>query len=118
MAGMNLAMEIFEAIEADVGRENAWKVAKAVDTVVVRMEEKTHAHSLARKVEIKDELKRELRDELATKADLADVRSALKGDIASLKLRTTVQFLVTIFVIVLLNPQALQLLGRMLGLLK
>ena len=125
MTSMNLAIEIFEAIESDVGHDSALKVAKSVDAVVVRLEEKAREHSFARKAEIKDELKKELRDELATKADIADVRTEmsemraeLKGDIANLKLRTTVQFLVTIFVIVLFNPQALQLLGRMLGLLK
>jgi hypothetical protein len=103
MVGMNLAIEIFEAIEGEVGHD--------------------------RKVEIKDELKTELRDELATKADLAndraelkgdiaDLRAALKGDISSLKMRTTIQFVVTLFVIVLMNPQSLQLIGRMLGLVK
>jgi uncharacterized protein YlxW (UPF0749 family) len=140
MTGMNLAIEIFEAIESDVGRDNALKVAKSVDAVVFRLEEQAREHSYARKVEIKDELKTELRDELATKADLAndrtalkgdiadfrtaiksdiaDLRAALKGDIASLKMRITIQFVVTLFVIVLMNPQSLQLIGRMLGLVK
>lgn len=129
MASMNLAIEIFEAIEGEVGHDRALRVAKSVDAVVLRLEEKSREHSLARKVEIKSELKQEMRDELATKADLADLRTALKGDVADLrtelkgdiarlKLQTTVQFLVTIFVIVLLNPQALTLMGKMLGLLK
>lgn len=140
MASMNLAIEIFEAIEGEVGHDRALRVAKSVDAVVLRLEEKSREHSLARKVEIKSELKQEMRDELATKADLADLRTALKGDVADLraelkgdvadlrvelkgdiarlKLQTTVQFLVTIFVIVLMNPQALTLIGKMLGLLK
>lgn len=143
MSTMNLAPEIFEAIEGEVGHDRALRVAKSVDAVVVRLEEKAREHSFARKVEIKDELKQEMRDELATKADLADVRTEmanmrtelkgdiaatkadlaevrteLKGDIASLKLRMTIQFLVTIFVIVLMNQQALPVLGKMLGLLK
>ena len=125
MDGMNLAIEIFEALESEVGHDRALKVAKSVDAAVNRIEEKSREHSFARKTEIKQELRTELRDELATKADLAnvrtelaEVRAELKSDIASLKLRTTVQFLITIFVIVLVNPQALQLIGRMLGMLK
>jgi hypothetical protein len=101
--------------------------------VVFRLEEQARGHSYARKVEIKveikDELKTELRDELATKADLAhdraalkgdiaDLRAELKGEIASLKMRTTMQFLVTLFVIVFMIPQSLQLIGRMMGLVK
>jgi len=129
MTSMTLAIEIFEAIESNVGRDSALKVAKSVDAVVFRLEEKARGHSFARKTEIKDELKTELRDELATKADLANDRAALKGDIAdlraelkgdivNLKLRATIQFVVTIFVIVLMNPQSLQLIGRMMGLVK
>lgn len=118
MTSMTLAIEIFEAIESNVGRDSALKVAKSVDAVVFRLEEKARGHSFARKTEIKDELKTELRDELATKADLANDRAALKGDIVNLKLRATIQFVVTIFVIVLMNPQSLQLIGRMMGLVK
>ena len=147
MNTMNLAMEIFEAIEGQVGHDQALRVAKSVDAAVVRIEEKAREHSLARKVEIKDELKQELRDELSTKVDLANTRSELKQDIANLraelkqdiadlraelkqdianirselkdlKLRTTVQFLITIFVIVMMNQNALALLGKLLGLVK
>lgn len=158
MNTMNLAMEIFEAIEGQVGHDQALRVAKSVDAAVVRIEEKAREHSLARKVEIKDELKQELRDELSTKVDLANTRSELKQDIAGLraelkqdianlraelkqdiadlraelkqdianirselkdlKLRTTVQFLITIFVIVMMNQNALALLGKLLGLVK
>ena len=136
MSTMNLAMEIFEAIEDQVGHDQALRVAKSVDAAVVRIEEKAREHSLARKVEIKDELKQELRDELSTKVDLANTRSELKQDIAGLraelklgianirselkdlKLRTTVQFLITIFVIVMMNQNALALLGKLLGLVK
>lgn len=136
MNTMNLAMEIFEAIEDQVGHDQALRVAKSVDAAVVRIEEKAREHSLARKVEIKDELKQELRDELSTKVDLANTRSELKQDIAGLraelklgianirselkdlKLRTTVQFLITIFVIVMMNQNALALLGKLLGLVK
>ena len=140
MSTVNLAMEIFEAIKGQVGDDQALKVAKSVDAVVVRIEEKAREHSFARKAEIKDELKQELRDELATKADLAnsssalkqdiaavrvelkqdiaDLRVELKQDIANLKLRTTVQFLITIFVVVFMNQNSLVLIGRLLGLVK
>ncbi len=147
MSTVNLAMEIFEAIKGQVGDDQALKVAKSIDAAVVRIEEKAREHSFARKAEIKDELKQELRDELTTKADLANTRSELKQDIADLraelkqdianlraelkqdianvrselkdlKLRTTVQFLITIFVIVMMNQNALALLGKLLGLVK
>lgn len=108
-----------------VGHDRALKVAKAVDTVIVRIEEKAVEHSFARKAEIKDELKKELRDELATKADLADMRTELKTDIANVRVeivnlrsRMTIHLVVVFCAIAITNTQSLQLIGRLLGLLK
>ena len=59
------------------------------------------------------------------KQDIANLRAELKQDIANvrselkdLKLRTTVQFLITIFVVVFMNQNSLVLIGRLLGLVK
>ena len=42
----------------------------------------------------------------ATKADLADFGTAIKGDIASLKRQMSIQFLATLFAIVVVNMLA------------
>lgn len=79
--------------------------------------------------EAKVELKQEMRDELSTKEDIANLRTELKDDIASLRTemvrmearldrKFTILWLITLFVIVFLNQNALEFLARVLGLLK
>ncbi len=91
-------------------------------------------------LEVKEALKSELRDELATKADIAELAGVTKADIAELagatksyiaKLEGTmhadiaklegkmnVRFVATIAVILFVNKDALMLMAHLLGLVK
>ncbi len=71
-----------------------------------------------RKLEAKEELKVELRDELATKADIARLEGATKADIAKLDKKFTVYFMATIFTVIFLNQNALEFLAKLIGLIK
>lgn len=88
------------------------------------------------KLEVKEELKTELRDELATKADIAELAGATKADIAELagatkeaiaEMKTDIaklegkmnaRFVATIAVILFVNKDAIMLLAHLLGLVK
>lgn len=70
-------------------------------------------------------MKRELRDELATKEDIANLRGEVKEDIARLDgkidtLRSDMKlyFAMVIAVVVIVNKDAFTLLGQILGLVK
>jgi len=60
-------------------------VAESIEASLVLIEEHSREIATQRKLEAKDEIKQEMRDELATKEDLANLRSELKDDIASLR---------------------------------
>lgn len=116
------------------------KVAESIEVSLAHIEKRSHEIAAQRKLEAKDELKHELRTELATKEDLANLRTELKEDIANVRtelkedianLRTdmirmearlerkfTILWLITLFTIVFLNQNALQFLARVLGVLK
>jgi hypothetical protein len=69
------------------------------------------------RIEYKDDLKA-IRAEMATKADLAELRAELRGEFKSLRLEMKLYFLIMIFVIFLTNPKAIDLIARIFGILK
>lgn len=104
-------------------------VAKSIETSLSHIEERSKEIAIQRKLEAKEELRVELRDELATKADLAKVEGSLREDLAKLEgrmdarfermdKRFTLLFAVTIFTIIFLNQNALEFLARLLGLVR
>jgi hypothetical protein len=50
----------------------------------------------------------------ATKADIADV----KGEIKAVRLEMKLYFIILLFVIILSNPKALELIGKLIGIIK
>ncbi len=125
---MNIPFEVFDLLEKRLGREDALAVAKSIEASLSHIEERSKEIATQRKLEAKDELKRELRDELATKEDLAKLEGSLREDLAKLEGRMdarferldkkfTVYFLVTIFTVIFLNQNALEFLARLLRLL-
>lgn len=125
MAHMNLPIEVFDVFDRKFGREDAIELTKAIESSLTHIEERTYALVTQRKLEAKEELKVELRDELATKADIAnlkleiaDVKLDLKQDIARLDKKFTVLWLVTIFSVLIVNQNALEFLAKLLGLIK
>lgn len=125
MANMNLPIEIFDVLDRKLGRDDAMTVAKSIESSLSHIEDRSREVAAQRKLEVKEELKIELRDELATKVDIADVRTELKGDIAELRTdfvkldkKFTVLWLITIFTVIFLNQNALEFLAKLLGLIR
>jgi len=120
-----ISIEIYRLLEEKLGKEEAAKVASAIEVGFEAIEKKAEAVALQKKLELKDELTKEL----ATKADLQIVRADLKTDIARLegKIETdiarldrkfTIMFIILFFTIIFLNQNALEFLARILGLIK
>lgn len=151
---MHIPLEVIDLLEERLGREEGRKVAGAIEAALETVEARSFELAAQRKIEVREELRQEMRELLATKEDLADLRAELKEDIAQVRqelggvrselkediatLRTgivglgarmgskfaqldkkfTVLWLVTLFVIVFLNQNALEFLARLLGLMK
>ncbi|MBF0567033.1 MAG: hypothetical protein HQK89_17545 [Nitrospirae bacterium] len=64
----------------------------------------------------------ESKKELATKSDLVNLKTELKADLQLLEIKLEsklrLYFLILAFLIILTNPKALDLLGKLLGLVK
>jgi hypothetical protein len=125
MSTMNLPLEIYDMLERKLGRDDAMTVAKSIQDSLGHMEQRGLEISFQRKTEAKEELKHELRDELATKADIEALRGGMKveiqafrTDMAKLDKKFSMMFLSLAFLIVLMNRDALTLLGQMLHLVR
>lgn len=136
MAAMNIPIEIYDLLERRLGRDDAMAVAKSIEASLSHIEERSREIAVQRKLEAKEELRVELRNELTTKEDLANAKSELRAEIAELRtelkaeiaeVRTelarldkkfTVLWLTTIFAVIFVNQNALEFLARILGLIK
>lgn len=120
--GMNLPLEIYDVLERKLGRDDAMSVAKSIQDSLTLIEDQSREIASQRKLEVKHELKVELRDELVTKSDLEAVRLATKADIelsiAKLDKKFTVMWLLTMFLIILINQDALRLMAQLFGLVR
>lgn len=112
------------------------KVANAIDVLIAHIEARGHEIAARLELEARGELKRELRDELASKEGITTLRGELreeiakvrneiaslcgemKGGFAKLEKKLSVQWLITLFVIILLHQNAIETLARLFGLPK
>ncbi len=69
-----LPYEVYKVIEEEVGKEKAEKIGKAIEESLNAIEKK----ALEQKPILKAEIKEELTKELATKADIAEVRAEIE----------------------------------------
>ncbi len=69
-----LPYEVYKVIEEEVGKEKAEKIGKAIEEALNAIEKK----ALEQKHILKAEIKEELTKELATKADIAEVRAEIE----------------------------------------
>ncbi len=100
MSSMNLPLEIYDILERKLGRDEAMPVAKAIEASLSRIERRSYDLANQRKLEVKDELKVELRG--ATKADIAELRGEIKVEMIRMDKKFTVLFLVAISSVILL----------------
>jgi len=123
-----LPIEIYKLLEEDLPKEKAFQVAKAIETSVRTVEQRAEALAREKKIEVRDELSKEL----SSKADVASVRAeiaALRAEMAALESRMetrfaqldrkfTIYFVVLAALIILLNRDALELIFRVISLAK
>jgi uncharacterized membrane protein YdfJ with MMPL/SSD domain len=95
-----ITFEVYKILEKKLGEAEATEIVKAIDAAASDI-------AIQKKLEVRDELVKEL----ASKADLAAVEARLEGKIK-------LYFVITIAVILLTNSKAMDLIGKILGLIK
>jgi hypothetical protein len=78
---MSIPVSLYEKLEQKFGREEALEIAKMIEDFFDEMDRKAGEIALQKKLELKDELTREL----ATKADLITARAELEGKIEKVR---------------------------------
>ena len=102
-----IPIEVYEILEDKLGREQAHAITKALENAGASI-------ALQKKAEIRDELSKEL----ASKADLMVTKAELREVISRLDNKVKLYFVITIAVIIITNPRALDMIGKLLGLVK
>ncbi len=119
-----LPYEVYKVIEEEVGKEKAEKIGKAIEEALNAIEKK----ALEQKPILKAEIKEELTKELATKADIAEVRAEIekvRAEVKVLEVKFTAELrLIKLWLIILtvlvavFNRDALGLILEIIRLLK
>jgi hypothetical protein len=78
---MSIPVSLYERLEQKFGRDEALEIAKMIEDFFDEMDRKAGEIALQKKLELKDELTREL----ATKADLITARAELEGEIKNVR---------------------------------
>jgi len=121
-----LNIELLQLLEDKLGKEEGRKVAEAIEIGLGFIEKKAEAVALQKKLELRDELTKEL----ASKADLLAVEARLEGKIevvrqemqtirqemqtikTELDRKFTIMFIILFFTVIFLNQNALELLSK------
>jgi len=82
---MSSYFQAVQSIQEALGKERAEPVIKALDAVFRALEERAQEKEIQIKIEVTEQVKRELKEELATKYDLLQVRNELKEEIAQVR---------------------------------
>jgi len=120
-----LNIELSQLLEDKLGKEEGRKVAEAIEIGLGLIEKKAEAVALQKKLELKDELTKEL----ASKADLLAVEARLEGKIevvrqemqtikTELDRKFMIMFIILFFTVIFLNQNALEFIFRVLGVIK
>lgn len=102
-----LPLEIYEILENKVGRDEARKVIKIIDASLDTIEKKAEGVALQKKLEIKDELTKELAtkaDLLILKAEMSAMKIELEGRIDRLNQKFNFMIVLMIIALTLMNP--------------
>jgi hypothetical protein len=78
---MSIPVSLYEKLERKFGRDEALEIAKMIEDFFDEMDRKAGEIALQKKLELKDELTKEL----ATKADLITARAELEGEIKNVR---------------------------------
>ncbi|MFN3598260.1 MAG: hypothetical protein ACK4VK_00780 [Aquificaceae bacterium] len=125
----HLTIDVLQLLEEKLGKEEAKKVAEAIEIALESIEERSKEVALQRKLELREELTKEL----ITKAEFYGEIGLLRQEIQALKIeleakiekeilrldrKFTIMFLILLFVIIFLNKEALEFIAKLLGLIK
>ncbi len=105
-----ITIDILQLLEDKLGKEEGRKIAQAIEIGLEVIEKKADSVALQKKLELKDELTREL----ATKADLQVVKTELEGKIAKLDQKFNFMIILIIIALTLMNPVAAEIIKRFL----
>jgi hypothetical protein len=118
-------MAIYDKLVEKFGKETAIEIAELIEDTQDYLEEKVVEETKKRKIELRDELRKELatkEDILLVRQEIETVRQELNGKIESLKqelkgeikvLKMWIFFLGALMVV--LNQNSLELIARLLG---
>ncbi len=125
-------LELLQLLEDKLGKEEARKVAKAIELGLEVLEKRAEELAIQKKLELKDELTKEL----ASKADIqvlkteiqavraemqameARLEAKIEREILKLDRKFTILFIILFFTLILVNQNALEFLLKVLGLIK
>ena len=125
-------LELLQLLEDMLGKEEARKVAKAIELGLEVLEKRAEELAIQKKLELRDELTKEL----ASKADIqvlkteiqtvraemqvmeARLEAKIEREILKLDRKFTILFIILFFTLILVNQNALEFLLRVLGLIR
>ncbi len=114
-------LELLQLLEDRLGKEEARKVAQAIELGLEILEKRAEELAIQKKLELKDELTKEL----ASKADLQILRveiqameAKIEREILRLDRKFTILFIILFFTLILVNQNALEFLLKVLGVIK
>jgi len=132
-------LELLQLLEDKLGKEEARKVAKAIELGLEILERRAEELAIQKKLELRDELTKELASkadiqvlkteiqavraemqamEQRLEAKIEKVRLELKEEILKLDRKFTIMFIILFFTLILVNQNALEFLLKVLGLIK
>ena len=129
-------LELLQLLEDKLGKETARKVAQAIELGLEVMEKRAEELALQKKLELRDELTKELAskaDLLALKAEMqameerleakidkvrTELSAKIENEILKLDRKFTIMFIILFFTLILVNQNAIEFLLRVLGLIK
>ena len=106
-----IPIHVYEILEDKLGREEAKELVREIEA-------SADALATQKKVEIRDDL----RNELLTKEEFHGEMKAIRAEMSTLEQkllrRMDIYFIIIICIIVLLNPRAIDLIAKLLGVVK
>ena len=120
-----LPLSIFASLETKLGKEDALKVSHAIEESVRVVEQRAEEIAIVKTAEVKLSVEKDLSTKLMSKEDGAKLETKVEARFAQVDIKfaqaeakSTKQFYLTIAAIVILNPHAIDLLSKLLGLAK
>ncbi|MBI4745835.1 MAG: hypothetical protein HY786_04670 [Deltaproteobacteria bacterium] len=95
-----IPLELYESLEDKYGKDLAREITKTIEISFEAIEKKADAVVLQKKLELKDELTKEL----ATKADLQIVKTELEAKIERVNQKLNFMIVLMVLALTLMNP--------------